>query len=73
MKISVAVKPNSKHLETVEEVEGEFVVCVKAAPLEGRANVRVTELLAKHFGVAKTKIKLVRGATSRHKVFEVDI
>jgi hypothetical protein len=29
--------------------------------------------LAKHFGVAPSKVKLVRGAASKYKVFEVDV
>jgi hypothetical protein len=28
--------------------------------------------LAKHFKVALSKVKLVRGATSKYKIFEID-
>lgn len=45
---------------------------VKEPAVEGKANARAIELLAKHFGVPKTRVKLVSGVTSKHKVFEVD-
>jgi len=35
------------------------------------ANAAVREALARHFGVAKSRITLYRGATSRVKIFEV--
>ncbi len=41
-------------------------------PADGKANESVIKLLAKHFGIAKSKIKLVRGETSRDKVIEIN-
>jgi uncharacterized protein YggU (UPF0235/DUF167 family) len=41
-------------------------------PEDGRANKAVSELLAEALGVAKTRLTLVRGATSREKVFRLD-
>lgn len=72
MKISVTVKPNSRK-EAVEETEpGHFVVRANAPPLEGAANERVIELLAEHFGRPKSRVRLVRGGKSKHKIFEID-
>lgn len=51
----------------------EALVRVTAAPDGGKANKAVCETIAKALGVAKSKVKLVRGATSRHKMLEVDI
>lgn len=73
MKISVHLKPNSRHREeVVVNDDGSLTIYIKAPAIEGRANVAAMKLLAKHFGVAPSKVKLVRGATSKHKVFEVD-
>ena len=73
MKISVHLKPNSRHREeVVVNDDGSLTIYIKAPAIEGRANVAAAKLLAKHFGVAPSKVKLVRGATSKHKVFEVD-
>ena len=70
MKISILLKPNSRHREeVVENDDGSLTIYTKAPAIEGRAAVK---LLAKHFGVAPSKVKLVRGATSKYKVFEVD-
>lgn len=73
MKISVHLKPNFRHREeVVPNDDGSLTVYTKAPAIEGRANVAAAKLLAKHFGVSSSKVKLVRGATSKYKVFEVD-
>ena len=73
MKISVHLKPNSRHREeVVANDDGSLTVYTKASAIEGRANAAAVKLLAKRFGVASSKVKLVRGATSKYKVFEVD-
>ncbi len=73
MKISVHLKPNSRHREeVVPNDDGSLTVYTKAPAIEGRANLAAAKLLAKHFGVAPSKVKLVRGASSRYKVFELD-
>lgn len=73
MKISILLKPNSRHREeVVADDDGSLTVYTKAPAIEGRANLAAVKLLAKHFGVASSKVKLVRGATSKYKVFEID-
>lgn len=44
-------------------------VKVAAPPVEGKANVALREVLAKHFGLAKSQVVLAKGSTSRVKVF----
>ena len=73
MKISVHLKPNSRHREeVVANDDGLLTIYTKAPAIEGRANLAVVKLLAKYFGVALSKVKLIRGAASKYKVFEVD-
>ena len=73
MKISVLIKPNSRHREEVVANDGGLLtIYTKAPAIEGRANLAAAKLLAKYFGVAPSKIKLVRGAISKYKVFEID-
>lgn len=72
MKISAKIKPNSRYREeVVANDDGSLVVYTKAPAIEGRANLVAVKLLAKHYGVAPSRVKLVRGATSRNKVFEI--
>ena len=73
MKISAHIKPNSRHREEVVKNDDDtLTVYVKAPAIEGRANAAAIKLLAKHFKVAPSKVKLVRGATSKYKIFEID-
>ena len=73
MKISTRLKPNSRHREEVApNDDGSLTVYTKAPAIEGRANAAAAKLLAKYFGVAPSKVKLLHGATSKHKVFEID-
>ena len=73
MKISVYIKPNSRHREEVVKNDDDtLTVYIKAPAIEGRANAAAIKLLAKHFKVVSSKVKLVRGATSKYKIFEID-
>ncbi len=72
MKTSAKIKPNSRHREgVVANDDGSLVVYTKALAIEGRANLAAVKLVAKYYGVAPSRVKLVRGATSRNKVFEI--
>jgi len=70
VKIQVKVKPNSKTEELVRE-EDSFIVKVKEPPREGRANQAVIKLLAEHFGVPQSRVRILSGFRSRNKVIEV--
>jgi uncharacterized protein (TIGR00251 family) len=70
MKIQVKVKPGSKTEEVSREGDS-FIVKVKEPPKEGRANHAVIKLLADHFGVPQSQIKILNGFRSRNKVIEI--
>ena len=72
MKISAKIKPNSRHREeVVANDDGSLVVYTKAPAIERRANLAAVKLVAKYYGVASSRVKLVCGVTSRNKVFEI--
>lgn len=72
MIVAVRVKPGSAKGPLVEvDVAGELTVYVRERAVEGKATKAVTKLLAQHFGVAPSRVKLISGATSRIKRFEV--
>ncbi|ACV21275.1 DUF167 domain-containing protein [Slackia heliotrinireducens] len=50
----------------------EVQVRVTVAPEGGKANKAVCETLAKAIGVSKSKVSIVRGETSRHKMAQVE-
>ena len=71
MKIKVKVKPNSKS-EEVSQDGDTFIVKVKEPPKEGKANQAVIKLLAQHFGVPQSQVRILGGFRSRNKVIEVE-
>lgn len=72
MRIVVRVKPGSSKGPLVESDEEGLVVFVREKAIDGGANEGVTKLLAEHFGVAKSKVRVVRGHTARIKQIEID-
>ncbi len=72
MKISVKVKASSSR-EKVEKIDdSKYAVWVKAKPTDGKANEAVAKALAGHFDIAKSRVSLIKGRTSKQKIFEID-
>jgi uncharacterized protein len=73
MLIRVKVQTRAKQ-EKLEEVgEDEYRAWVTAAPADGEANAALIELLAEHFNVAPSLIRIQSGNKSAHKLVEIDI
>jgi len=73
MLVRVKAKPRSKK-EGVKEITKDYLeVRVNQPPEKGRANERIAELLAEYFKVPKSRVKLVKGETSKEKVFEIEL
>ncbi len=71
MRVNVRVTPRARQNKIVVADDGMTLrVYTTAAPADGDANAAVIKMLARHFDVPKTSIKIVRGDTSRDKVFE---
>ncbi len=70
MKIQVKVKPSSKTEELSQEGDS-FIIKVKEPPKEGKANQAVIKLLAEHFGVSQSQVRILSGFRSSNKVIEV--
>jgi uncharacterized protein len=70
--ISVTVKPNAKQVGVKKLTATEYRVSVIAPPEGGKANQAVLEILADHFGVAKSSVKILRGHKTRRKLIRVD-
>jgi uncharacterized protein (TIGR00251 family) len=71
MKITVKIKPNAKEERVEKTGENSYSVWVRQRLVEGRANEALVKVLAEHFGVSKSAVVLVKGRTSRQKLFEV--
>jgi uncharacterized protein len=73
VRIAVIVIPRARS-ERVDRIDAtHFRVAVTAAPREGQANEAVIETLAEHFRVPRSRVRIVRGQTSRRKIVEVEV
>jgi len=71
MTIEVRVQPRSSRAE-IMGAEGEVVkVKLTAPPADGAANRQLIALLSKELKVPKSRIRIIRGETSRNKMIEV--
>jgi len=71
MKISVKVKPNAKQEKIEKFTESYFLVWVKEKPQEGKANKAAIKVLSEYFGVPQSWVILLKGQSSREKIFEI--
>jgi len=53
------------------DADGALRLRVRAPARDGKANDAVEALLAARIGIAKSAVRLLRGAATRHKVIEV--
>ncbi|NCS68215.1 YggU family protein [Candidatus Peregrinibacteria bacterium] len=72
--LTIKVLPRSSRNEIVGTLpDGTLKIKLTAPPVDGEANKKLIELLSKKFGVAKSRVKIVRGETSRRKMVEIDV
>ncbi len=70
MKLKIKVIANAKKSNVIQE-KNFLKIKVDAPAQKGKANKRLIEILAEHFKVSKTKIKIIKGHKSREKVIEL--
>lgn len=72
-KLKLRVLPRSSRNEvTGLMADGTLKVKLTSAPVDGKANEALIEILSEHFQIAKSKIKIVRGRTSKNKIVEIE-
>jgi len=73
VKLALRVQPNARRTALLMRMSsGEWKVAVSAPPADGRANDAVVELVSDLLGVKRSQVTLVRGASARSKVVEVE-
>ena len=70
--LSVRVQPRASRNRVGDYRDGTLRVSATAPPRDGRANAAVLELLAEALGVAKSRLRIIRGHAARDKVIAVD-
>lgn len=69
--LSVKVQPRASRNEIGEALGNELRVKVTAPPVDAAANEALVRLLAETLDCPRSRIELVRGHTSRHKVLRL--
>ena len=70
-KYNITVKPGTSQEKVVAISPNELTVYLRAKAHDGEANEALIKALSKHFKVAKTTMKIGRGAKARHKTIEL--
>jgi hypothetical protein len=72
-RLTVRVTPRAGRNGVDGFVDGTLRVRVAAAPSDGAANHAAVRVLARTLGVAPSRVRLIAGAASRIKTFEIEI
>jgi uncharacterized protein (TIGR00251 family) len=70
--LAIKAIPNAPRSEVVGWLGDALKVKVHAPPVEGRANEVLCEILADTLGLPRRAVSLLRGDTSRQKIFRID-
>lgn len=72
MKINVIVKANSKKGPLVElKPDNSLLIYVREIAADNKANQAIIKLLSSYYKIPKTKINIIAGHSSRHKIIEI--
>jgi uncharacterized protein (TIGR00251 family) len=68
MLLKIKVKPNSSKSEFDEK---NSLAYLKSPPQDNKANMELIKLLAKHFHVSSSQVKIKKGLTNKEKTIEI--
>lgn len=68
----VRVAPRASRDALLGVHDGALKVALTAPPVDGAANAALRKLLARHLGVARGAVTIVRGERSRDKIVRVE-
>lgn len=71
-RISIYVQPRASKTVVAGMHDGCVKIRLAAPPVDGAANAALVEFVAEQLGIAKSRVRIVSGTTSRRKVIEVE-
>ncbi len=71
MIVNIKVKPQSRKQEIVKVNCNEYIVSLKSAPEDNKANMELLKLLKKYFKVEVQDIKIIKGKASKNKLVKI--
>jgi len=69
--VKVRIVPGSSKNKIVGVYNDALKITVTAPPVEGKANKKCIIYLAKYFDIAKSKIEIISGQTSKNKLIKI--
>jgi hypothetical protein len=73
MQFEVLIKPGSKHGPLIEaNTDSSMKVYLSEQFLEGKTNARLIELIAKHYDVPKSRVKIIKGLSTKNKIIRIN-
>ena len=71
-RVAVKVQPRASREGVGGRVGEEWKILVRAPAVEGKANEACLDFLARGLGVTRSAVRIVSGATSRHKRIAIE-
>lgn len=73
--VKVTPKASKNEVKETPQPDGSTLLRVytTTVPEKGKANEVVLKLLAKHFGIAPSKLEVIQGATGRNKKVKLSV
>ena len=71
-RIDVYVQPRASKTMVAGLHDGAIKIRLAAPPVDGAANVALVEFVAARLGIARGRVRIAAGETSRRKVIEID-
>ena len=71
-RLKIKVKPRARESSLVQIADGTWLAKLRSPPVDGKANMELTTLVAEHFQCPKALVTIKSGASSRVKVVEVE-
>ncbi len=69
--VKVKIVPGSSKNKIIGVYDDSLKITITAPPVEGKANKKCIAYLAKYFDVAKSKIEIISGQTSKNKLIKI--
>ena len=70
--LRISVKPKSRDASLTQRQDGTWVATLRSPPVDGKANDELCRLVARHFGVRPSQVRIKSGAAARTKTVTVD-
>lgn len=71
-RINIYVQPRASKTAVVGMHDGCIKIRLAAPPVDGAANAALVEFVADQLAIAKSRVRITAGLTSRRKTVEVD-